>query len=673
MLLTGKQANFVFFSEKSISRETVQVQMSFVDHFGVQSNGENSKDEEEKEGSGGGNRDFDMYPLEFPPEKIPNVNYRMAKFSPGGCSPDKGTLLALVQDNYRVDLYSSFKDSSSLQLWKPFFDLSSKLVQFHKESSFNSDAKVDAKEYQRRLDLCGTTCLAWSPVIQESTGRYFTLLALGGRGVGSIWKYYCQSLDSFEFVGWIPRHESWASELVWSRDGEGETTLENLILTSSSVDGSVFLSKVVQQEDNSVQLPIVKTISTPDGKPVHSLQWNHDQNYLAFGKAGTLFVYSPRTNNLYRKNNAHSNLISGMIWMNFRNCLFTSSLDGTVNSWEFDEEEPFKQNIKLLRTVCKSSEEYHGLALSHNNLILMVVERVPPTFNVMYAFRKPYTRLNMISLNGHENDLEAQLMRSSKVLYLWDVLKTLEVLKDENRTFNIVNSFFNAFKSKKESLDLSRGEDVEQLARYGGSLRLANIVSSTLSDSELLSASVNMIQENSFDLQQILVFQCFSDFLSANLIANNLQVVGDTEALSLLLMADWVLMNQSRIFPLLLEMTHSIYENFQGEIPSSLRSRETCPFCSTPVQVTNEIEEKCSNGHHLERCSRTMLLISSPQVWNCCCKRKSLILGGELANGLKDSFSWRRDCAFSSIPSCPCCGGYYSLLRYRTYVDSFLS
>lgn len=70
-----------------------------------------------------------------------------------------------------------------------------------------------------------------------------------------------------------------------------------------------------------------------------------------------------------------------------------------------------------------------------------------------------------------------------------------------------------------------------------------------------------------------------------------------------------------------------------------------------------------------DRCSRSFLLIGSPNLWHCSCTRKSLMFKDEAANGKGIDFRWLPRSRSFPQHRCPFCGSHFYVLRFTSYVQ----
>ncbi|PRP89292.1 hypothetical protein PROFUN_02166 [Planoprotostelium fungivorum] len=580
------------------------------------------------------------YPSEMPQTGASVNFFRSACFSPLGCATDGGSLLVLLQDNYQVTVHAPSQGS-----WVPFIDLGDLLMEHHRKNSFKEDDEetTDPDEYARRVDLTGTLCVAWSPMVKSPTSDHLvSYLALGGRSDLSIWVFH-PSKREFEMVSCFEAHDSWTNHMVWSlRDDAGHDEKNSkLHLYTGCTDGSVKKWSLEYDEGDAVYtMELKSTLCKPDKRSVHLLAYSQSHRCLAIAKVSSIWIYSFSTEKMYKRSVAHGSPITGVCWMKDEPILFTCSSDGHLFSWDFDEES--NENIKKRRNVSKSTDGYFGIVLSHNDLFIWSIERRMPTKkDSMYERRKPYARVNIHPLDGYECTLEDQTGAYRDYVDVSDITKACEKA-GKSRTLDLI-----------ETLHQLYNDEGEGDGKRCGPLRLATYLSKWLGEST---------KDMEFELRRQHVYKCLTKSREHE------GELREREKQSLLIMADWVVENKKKMSSAMLEAASSVYKRVdRNDLTASDTvppPRDHCPYCEAEVSLTDSNNFLCPNGHSLTRCRRTFLVIDTADVWNCTCNSESLMLEGEAEKGIEGKFPWLE----GERNVCPSCGSALFALSFKSHV-----
>ena len=172
--------------------------------------------------------------------------------------------------------------------------------------------------------------------------------------------------------------------------------------------------------------------------------------------------------------------------------------------------------------------------------------------------------------------------------------------------------------------------------------------------------SKQLINDADFSLLMLLWFErCLQQFIADTALTDKISTMTEASQLSIFHIATWVLANASAVkvhdAALLLANANTVIEDTFGGPAGCTLLEEKCVYCDVDVPFTDFRHETCSNGHYLQRCCASLLLLDSASTLSCrYCDQEAMssIL-------VDDSFMWMR--RRNNLPadvnsvSCPLC------------------
>jgi len=415
---------------------------------------------------------------------------------------------------------------------------------------------------------------------------------------------------------------------------------------------------------------------------IFALSWCKLKNMriLAIAKGTDILLFNADSKSTIRRANAHRNAITELCWFHYSSVLISCSLDGSIKSWDIGDSQ-----ILPKRTIYQHFDGIFGMDVSPNDMILIVMQRVPGVRDIMYESKKASTQVHVISLEGFESKVENIVNKISTLTSqttLWDVKNV--VFRDAPRYISVMNALQQIYMSSCAGMDANSEESISQKMMFVNNLIFANSFAYDFLKLHPDNAEVlTQLAANDHEVKQIYVYKAISTFLSSNTKVESLQPL---ERLSLVLMADWITKHHTQMFQPLLALAERIYSalgfkdehkllltilrktNMDTEVV--LNDREQCPFCQIGVGINLFERFTCSKGHSLARCSRSFLVINTPKVWSCGgCQRKSHIFKTEDPKRTDSSnFEWLR--SNDRAPNCPFCGCTFYILKFASFVKT---
>lgn len=222
------------------------------------------------------------------------------------------------------------------------------------------------------------------------------------------------SIPEVNLVGVFEAHGSWISALCWgkgcktiyNKDGIAAGHEEEIFLATGSSDGSVKVwagdvrdFNKVPSSSGTVPLSLIKQVIPENSSPVTSIALtisarSSENIQVAVGKAsGSLLVLEIDMSGKHCREvhqiDAHSQMVTGIVWAFDGSCLYTCSQDDGLQAWMFSGSGllalPFPQGSALFDSKFSDTSSnlpnsvldgYFGLDLSKGSLALATVRGV---------------------------------------------------------------------------------------------------------------------------------------------------------------------------------------------------------------------------------------------------------------------------------------------------------
>lgn len=256
------------------------------------------------------------------------LDFSMAAWSPTGCSPTNGCLLACITSRHSVFIYTPTTSHVDKQ-WMKYITLDK-----HLASYWGVDREVNLVT----ADQVENVSMAWSPKI--SVDNIGSVLALGNK-TGHITIWHVKNPETVRCVrscktasdNWIVRL-SWSP---WTVEGDCHTST----LAYASADGTVQARKIKFNtksplENIEISEDLMGYNQTPH--PCTVLRWRpidagnvHEPNILAFSKGNRIHVWIPTLNETRMWRRPIAKAIADITWDTFGKSLFVFFMDGKHN------------------------------------------------------------------------------------------------------------------------------------------------------------------------------------------------------------------------------------------------------------------------------------------------------------------------------------------------------
>ncbi|KAN0034133.1 hypothetical protein ACTFIV_000619 [Dictyostelium citrinum] len=530
---------------------------------------------------------------------------------------------------------------------------------------------VSNLEYKKRTEWMDIQCMDWSPIISngniENTGKRsnkndnnnnnnnnsnaktndstIALLSLGTkRGVIFFKCIIPTSSDTFtsDNISFLcfDEYDDWVTAIKWkpslfsqpkiiTNNNKNSGQNQNIIAISLG-DGSVNLSKV----DNEGNVTLLYNIIEKDYNVATLLEWSppneNGETYLFICKGMGFYLYNfekKQLSSLFLKHRATITCISFSDYYHFS----TSSLDNNIidfkiqpNFWNssITQESLQPTSVNYLPKDDDKGLGVYSLVTSPNKLITIYLENLPPGIT-MYHSKSVTSRLNLAYRDppyNFQSFKQAFLNKfeREKSKDLWDyfiyinvypgesILEFInEICPDDNdKGFNsnalvtrcrlIIKLFYIL---KKKSRDLLSKEMEDKINYYKDYINL-NYISECLKE--------------------------FNKYLDQK---DKIAPLEDYQRISLSLMAHYLKGTDA-------DKYLNTYNKIMKIVDQTKPITDHCFYCLAEFNISEDTVEsfiECRECESiLERCSRTLLLLSSPKTLNCdfCCS-KSLVLAGE--------------------------------------------
>ncbi|KAL8197929.1 hypothetical protein R6Q57_030087 [Mikania cordata] len=371
---------------------------------------------------------------------------RSISWSPLGLSPNAGCLLAVCTTKGVVKVYRSPFCELSAE-WVEVMDISEMLHTYFAKTRYgevhvpipdncqvsqvglkqggtgnrpNNLPLISAEQYACRSAMLSSLVVAWSPMLDNKSGRSCCILAIGSKsGKISFWRVHepqCYSithgrnpLPVASLIGFIQAHNSWITALSFSKFVSDESP--QLLLSTGSSDGSVKIWRgciddlLKSTEDVHASFSLLEEVINVGSGPSSVLSLLVPDTLphkiiLAVGKgSGSLEIVtydiSIRKFDVSGSHYAHDQVVTGLAWAYDGQCLYSCSQDNSLHSWIIEgdllHEVPLPSNIlgvKMSTDVPNVSDACFGIAVSPASLAIAVVRSFDVNLlNQMYEAR----------------------------------------------------------------------------------------------------------------------------------------------------------------------------------------------------------------------------------------------------------------------------------------------
>ncbi|KAG0327434.1 hypothetical protein BGZ99_007654 [Dissophora globulifera] len=586
------------------------------------------------------------------------IDFLSAAWSPTGCSPLKGCLLACITSRHSVFIYIPVTSHANQQ-WQKFLTLDRHIAQH-----WNSGAEIDLQ----MADRVESASLAWSPKINlDNIG---SLLALGNKA-GHITLWHVVGPNNVRCVkSWKAASDNWITHLSWSPWMVEDNTYVST-LAYATADGVVHACKVKFQSSDPLQdIEVSDNLMDPNQSlhPCTILRWspgnteNADMpNMLAFSKGNRLHVWLPESSKVLTWRRPIAKAVADIVWDAHGRKIFAFFMDGkhvvlhrhdAELSVDDDSVEFIYQTI-ISRCHVQSKtnvtqeegdgdnangeddgagDEEGGGGLPNSKLQLHV------NSGNHSAYASQLATLYYVTSPFHmefQRERYQSFLTRNPAYHLWDLLLLLSDRFSSNENgYSLLQQLFQVL-----DMDTSTPSSsiVTIVKRETIPSRDTSTVSSVLlfhhDDKELLT-----LAERTYGLlKKLMQDQC------------------DTKEQ--------------------MGMLQSIKQG--GSLPAHKpfsSGRERCPACDGEVKLESETSATCLNGHSWKRCSITLLLIADFHPRTCLgCSRKTLMVpnprgsngNSNSSSGSSSSGSWL-EMTLRGCSVCVFCGDrYFTALRRR--------
>uniref|UniRef100_A0ACD5VTY6 Uncharacterized protein n=1 Tax=Avena sativa TaxID=4498 RepID=A0ACD5VTY6_AVESA len=544
---------------------------------------------------------------------------------------------------------------------------------------------ITAKQYARRNAILSSLVVAWSPVLPSGDAtscllRNWCVLAVGSKsGDVSFWKickpeYYtidvCMVNRDPILIGVLKAHNSWVSAISWEVCS-ADSSMSSLLLATGCSDGSVKIwsgnTEGLNQCTYLKELPfsLLAEVTTNSSAPVSSIslyvpaQPQHGINLnLAIGRvSGSLetWLWDPCRNKIENTSacHAHDQVVTGLSWGWYGQCLYSCSQDNSAHSWIIREKQLEEipvytnfQELKASRDLSEVSDQCFGLSIAPGQLMIAIVRRLDPNLlDQMYQARTHKAAVEFIWIGGQflglplvkginictQQSATNFLWWGSNIFWslkkyesgetglaLWDIIAAFQVLKKSAPTFLetlMLKWVLGLFSDNVQCGSINNLYHSRKAMMSKASLRklhLLNIIMRKvmLSDHEQYSSGGENGNDAATDLWEDLLVSSETE-LRERLVAFTFAAVLDQIAYLLKAAS-----NEDMWFPVGIAQMDSWVSTNSGEVHdhlNSLRSRikdigsridsvceysveETCPYCSAPVPFESPDVAVCGGG-----------------------------------------------------------------------------
>ncbi|KAM9961753.1 hypothetical protein ACTFIR_004614 [Dictyostelium discoideum] len=600
-------------------------------------------------------------------------------------------LLATSTSNGHVFLFKSpyISSTSSNYFWEKVSSLSDLTYQILIDPKINEkidendsvwiDRNINPKplvrqsesvsnlEYKKRTEWMDIQSMDWSPIMSdgniENTGKksnstntngsIITLLSLGTKRGIIFFKCTIPTSSSDTFTSdnisflCFDEYDDWVTAIKWkpsssttinnnnnnNNNNNKQVTSQNQnIIAISLGDGSVNLSKV----DSDGNVTLLYNIIEKDYNVATLLEWSppneNGETYLFICKGMGFYLYNfekKQLSCLFLKHRATITCVSFSDYYHFS----TSSLDNNII--DFKIKPNFWNSLLTQESLQPTSVNYlpkdddkglgiYSLVTSPNKLITVYLENLPPGIT-MYHSKSVTSRLNLAYKDppfNFQSFKQAFLNKfeKEKSKDLWDYFIYINVYPGES-----ILEFINEICPD----DNDKGFNSNALVtRCRFVIKLFYILKKKSKDliSKEMEDKINYYKDY---ININYISECLKEFNRYFEQKDKVAPLEDYQRISLSLMAHH-----------LKGVDGEKYLNIYNKIMKIVSKGETkpitdhCFYCLAEFNFSEGTIERfieCRECESiLERCSRTLLLLSSPKTLNCdfCCS-KSLVLAGE--------------------------------------------
>ncbi|ETV67825.1 hypothetical protein, variant [Aphanomyces astaci] len=527
-------------------------------------------------------------------------------------------------------------------------------------AAFDAKRQKLSASFVDKVELQSVTTLAWSTATYDpTTGASMSYVALCGKRLSTVWRYehnyagtdglFTSRLDESPVATAVTGVYGWPTCSAWM-------LMETDAIVVGTSSGNVLMMRLTRQEGSGgrMALEVERVLRTPQLQPVYALHYSLSRVCVAAGNTITVWPIggdegAPLTWQ------AHSHNIS---CLDVDHCddhvLFSSSSDGCVKCWDVRTGDAIPIDY-----LPANNYPIYGMALSPNSVQLAVGYVCPPAAKPSRITQADttYARLSSgLEFFAAPNARNATLLANSLEAHssidsLGDILSYCHA---ELSTFHAKRaedggSVWSAADAKASNDDNDLGQPLYHSfcsileAKYTDQCQAAALSSDPPPPPMYLQVAYQVVvnmpgtssakEADAARLQQrIMAYWCDSVLrCRASTTVHQSRRHTGKAALSTLLMADFLgLVSISPANPHLAALVTSVYATYgtAGDKkrsvaearPEDLPVRETCGLCAAPVPLTARVlEPVCDNGHALERCFRTLVVIDSAAavLWKC--------------------------------------------------------
>ncbi|OQS02319.1 hypothetical protein THRCLA_05291 [Thraustotheca clavata] len=472
------------------------------------------------------------------------------------------------------------------------------------------------KSYAEKCDFMATISIAWSSS---------SLLAFCGKRLTTIWQF---DQDSQTFLKPEPVAAidtgvyGWPSSSVWSKDSS--------LLFIGTSSGNVLHIGLERGK-----FVIKQVWSTPGHQSVASVTATSSSVVAASGH--TITTFSISTGAKVSSWTAHTGSITCVVAKQFEDAIFTSSIDGSIKSWEVSGQE-----VSIKHLPSKGYPVY-GLSISPNDFQLSCAHLIPPAARPCRTTQADttYTRVS----GGLEHFATAPLsdttwltetlskvlnQKSDRISSLYDLLALCYHDAQTRSSKDFDPQLFNEDNQDAKPIYLPL---VDELCKEYASMTDSNTTWKPPKQLQVAYQIWSCLRPKScptWIVKAILCYWAEKGVLAASKVNVSLSV-----QTSALLMTDylWITYHEASgahvpftLRPATKAAMQTIYSKYGNKADKarlesnqgSLPPREFCNLCSAPVVLTSDfLTATCTNNHELERSFMNFKLVTSNEVWKC--------------------------------------------------------
>ncbi|KAF8928389.1 hypothetical protein BGZ47_001660 [Haplosporangium gracile] len=254
------------------------------------------------------------------------IDYLVGAWSPTGCSPLKGCILAIITSRHSVFLYIPTSSHADRQ-WQKYLVLDQYLSTY-----WGAQPEIDPE----MADKLESVSLAWSPKIHY--GGIGSVLALGNKA-GHVTLWHVTSKENVRCIeSWKTGSETWVIQLSWSPwvlEGNQYVSM----LAYATADGQVRVREVTFKPESPLEgIDVSENVMGAPNQTLHPctvLRWSptfyeasKKRNMLAFSRGNRLNVWFPDSNRTVMWRRPIAKAIADITWDTHGKRLTVFFMDG---------------------------------------------------------------------------------------------------------------------------------------------------------------------------------------------------------------------------------------------------------------------------------------------------------------------------------------------------------